>query len=153
MTAMLHDDEIPHIGVPRPALIAAGLLILVTIVLAGAARLTGMGRTQLGTPGDGARVREIAFATAPADEIRIVDAASGAPIAVYEAGKGGFVRGSLRALRYERERRGLTLESAPYRLVEWRNGRLTLDDPATGYHVELNAFGAGNVEAYRALLH
>jgi len=37
--------------------------------------------------------------------------------------------------------------------VEWRNGRLTLDDPETGYHIELNAFGPDNVAAYRTLLH
>jgi hypothetical protein len=34
MMASLHDDEIPQIGVPRPALVGAGLLILMTILLA-----------------------------------------------------------------------------------------------------------------------
>lgn len=149
----VHDDEIPAIGVPRQVLVAAAVLIGVTIALAAAARLAGFGRTELPPPDAAAETRQIAFQTGPGDAITVTDGASGRPIASFDIGEGGFVRGSLRALRYERERRGLTLEGAPYRLVEWRNGRLTLEDPATGYHIELNAFGPGNVAAYRALLH
>jgi putative photosynthetic complex assembly protein len=85
--------------------------------------------------------------------LKVLDVGTGQVIAAYPEGEGGFVRGSLRALRYERERRGLAFDGAPYRLVEWRNGRLTLDDPETGYHIELNAFGPNNVAAYRTLLH
>jgi putative photosynthetic complex assembly protein len=151
--AGVHDDEIPKIGVPRPVLVAAGLLILATIVLAWAARLTGAGRTVLPPPDSGAYTREIAFRSDSAGALKVEDVGSQQVIAAFQAGEGGFVRGSLRALRYERERRGLPFEGAPYRLVEWRNGRLTLDDPETGYHIELNAFGPQNVAAYRSLLH
>jgi len=153
MTANVHDDEIPRIGVPRPVLVAAGLLILATIVLAWTARLTGAGRTVLPAPGAGAATREIAFRTAPTGELTVQDVGSQQVIATFPKGEGGFVRGSLRALKYEREHLGLAFEGAPYRLVEWRNGRLTLDDPETGYHIEVNAFGPANVAAYRALLH
>jgi len=151
--ASVHDDEIPQIGVPRPALVGAGLLILVTILLAWGARLTGAGQTVLPAPDSGAYTREIAFQTAADGHLRVLDVGTQQVIAAYPDGEGGFVRGSLRALRYERERRGLAFDGAPYRLVEWRNGRLTLDDPETGYHIELNAFGPENVAAYRTLLH
>ena len=153
MMASVHDDEIPRIGVPRSVLVGAGLLILATILLAWSARLTGAGRTVLPAPDAGAYTREIAFQTADDGDLKVLDVSSRRVIAAYRPGEGGFVRGSLRALRYERERRGLAFDGAPYRLVEWRNGRLTLDDPETGYHVELNAFGADNVAAYRTLLH
>lgn len=151
--ASVHDDEIPQIGVPRPALVGAGLLILVTILLAWGARLTGAGQTVLPAPDSGAYTREIAFLSTAGSELKVLDVGTQQVIAAYREGEGGFVRGSLRALRYERERRGLAFDGAPYRLVEWRNGRLTLDDPETGYHIELNAFGPANVAAYRTLLH
>jgi putative photosynthetic complex assembly protein len=139
--------------VPRPILNAAAVLIGITIALAAAARIAGYGRTELPPPDAAAETRSIAFVLGERETITVVDGESRQPIATYPAGEGGFVRGSLRALGYERERRGLTLEAAPYRLVEWRNGRMTLEDPATGYHIELNAFGPGNVAAYRSLLH
>jgi putative photosynthetic complex assembly protein len=153
MMANVHDDEIPNIGVPRPVLIGAGLLILATIVLAWVARLTGAGAVALPAADSGAYTREIAFHTEATGELKVQDAGSQQVIAAFRQNEGGFVRGSLRALRFERERRGLPFEGAPYRLVEWRNGRLTLDDPETGYHIELNAFGPQNVAAYRSLLH
>ncbi len=39
----------------------------------------------------------------------------------------------------------------PFHLSAWRDGRLTLDDPATGRHVELEAFGADQRRRVRAL--
>jgi putative photosynthetic complex assembly protein len=124
-----------------------------TILLAWGARLTGAGQTVLPAPDSGAYTREIAFLSTAGSELKVLDVGTQQVIAAYREGEGGFVRGSLRALRYERERRGLAFDGAPYRLVEWRNGRLTLDDPETGYHIELNAFGPENVAAYRTLLH
>ncbi len=146
------EEELPKIGVPKGALVGALVLILLSIALAAASRLTGLGRTALGAPDAGAVTREIRFERGPDEAIVVRDERTGQPLASFGAQSGGFVRGSLRALGYERERRGLTLEGAPFRIVEWRNGRLTLDDPATGYHVELNAFGPDNLEAYRRLL-
>jgi putative photosynthetic complex assembly protein len=41
---------------------------------------------------------------------------------------------------------------APVTLARHANGRLTLDDPATGWTVELTAFGSDNEAAFAALL-
>ena len=41
---------------------------------------------------------------------------------------------------------------APFRLAAWSDGRLTLDDPATGQHVELLAFGPTNAGVFARLL-
>ena len=59
------SGKIPRIGVPRPALVGAGLLILVTILLAWGARLTGAGQTVLPAPDSGATAEP---ATEPTSE-------------------------------------------------------------------------------------
>jgi putative photosynthetic complex assembly protein len=148
------EDEMPRIGVPKGALIGAGLLIAATIALAAVTRFTGRTSDIVKETAGSSVSREILIraGVTEAEPITILDAASGQPVITFAAGEGGFVRGSLRALRYEREKRGLTLEGSPYRLVGWRNGRLTLEDPASGYHVELNAFGPTNVAAFARLL-
>lgn len=146
------EDEVPEIGVPKPALIGAALLIVCTIALAATARWTGAGRTELDAPAAVARERAILFAPQADSGLAILDASSQAVVLRLGPQDGGFVRGSVRALRYVRERSGSTLEAAPWRLREWPNGRLTLEDPTTGYRAELNAFGPDNVAAFRRLL-
>ncbi len=37
----------------------------------------------------------------------------------------------------------------PFRLTRWSDGRLSLDDPATDRHVDLEAFGPTNVGRLR----
>ena len=41
---------------------------------------------------------------------------------------------------------------APFRLTRYADGRLALDDPSTGAHVELRAFGPTNEAAFARLL-
>ncbi len=43
-------------------------------------------------------------------------------------------------------------EDAPVTLARHQNGRLTITDPATGWSVELTAFGSDNEAAFAALL-
>ena len=43
-------------------------------------------------------------------------------------------------------------QDAPVTLARHENGRLTLTDPATGWNVELTAFGSDNEAAFAALL-
>jgi putative photosynthetic complex assembly protein len=43
-------------------------------------------------------------------------------------------------------------QDAPVTLARHENGRLTLTDPATGWSVELTAFGSDNEAAFAALL-
>jgi putative photosynthetic complex assembly protein len=40
----------------------------------------------------------------------------------------------------------------PFRLTDWTDGRLTLEDRSTGRSVELRAFGATNAAAFARLL-
>ena len=80
----------------------------------------------------------------------VVVTENGAQVAVFE-GEQGFVRGILRSMA--RQRRGEGLASAqPFHLVAWADGRLTLDDVATGERLDLEAFGPTNAAVFASLL-
>ena len=40
----------------------------------------------------------------------------------------------------------------PFRLTRWSDGRLSLDDPATGRRIELDAFGPTNTAVFAHLM-
>jgi len=94
-------------------------------------------------------------------DLRFEDRASGA-VAVYSSeenrlvytvppGTNGFVRGVLRGLA--RERRADSVGTTPpFRLTRWADGRLSLDDPSTGRHVDLEVFGPANAGAFAEIL-
>lgn len=71
-------------------------------------------------------------------------------VAVFE-GEQGFLRGILRSFARSRRLDGLDA-TAPFRLVAWDDGRLTLTDSATGQRVDLEAFGPTNFAVFERLL-
>lgn len=139
---------------PRPMLLAAGALAILTIALAAGARLTGGGHMPVPVaPVDVAR------------DFRFEDGANGAVIvharatdgperqvAVLAPGEMMFVRSTLRALARGRRIDGMAQEEVPFRITRYRDGRVTLDDLATKQHVELSAFGPTNAAAFESLL-
>ncbi len=159
---------------PRPILLAAGVLAVATIIGAGIVRRTGAGHVE---PPHSAVVaaRDLWFDDAPAGAVLVrTRTASGADsaVATLRSGEGMFVRGTLRALARERrladagpgaasETGGAAggtsggtpaIARAPFRLTRYADGRLTLDDPSTGAHLELRAFGPTNEAAFAGLL-
>jgi putative photosynthetic complex assembly protein len=96
---------------------------------------------------------ERAFRAADRDDGAVVltDAATGSEILIVAPGEDGFVRGTLRGLARERRAHDLGPQ-APFRLVAWGDGRLTLDDTATGRRLDLLAFGQTQAEAFSRLL-
>lgn len=75
---------------------------------------------------------------------------NGTQVAVFQ-GEQGFIRGIMRSMA--RQRRGEGLASAkPFRLAAWADGRLTLDDLATGERLDLEAFGPTNAAVFATLL-
>ena len=66
-------------------------------------------------------------------------------------GEQGFLRGTLRGFARTRRLAGLGPDT-PFHLARWSDGRLTIDDPATGQHVELLAFGPTNAAVFAPLL-
>ncbi|MBL6079121.1 hypothetical protein JMJ56_13975 [Belnapia sp. T18] len=142
-----HSHDMP---VPRGPLIGAGLLILTVLVATGLGRMAGAGTTapRNETP---TLTRSLGFEDRADGAILVRDAEAGRDIAVLEPGTNGFVRGALRALVRDRRREEIA-GRAPFRLAAWPDGRLTLEDPATGASIGLEAFGPTNMEAFARLL-
>jgi putative photosynthetic complex assembly protein len=95
--------------------------------------------------------RAITVADRDDGAVVIRDAADGRVVLVLPPGQDGFMRGTLRGLARDRRLRNLGPE-APFRLTAWSDGRMTLDDMATGRRLDLLAFGQTNAEAFLRLL-
>jgi putative photosynthetic complex assembly protein len=142
---------------PRPPLlgrIASPLAVggaMIAATLAGVLAAGGLDQRQ-DRPGGGAVAsRDLRFEDRADGGVGIVDARAGATIAAIAPGEGGFVRATLRGLARERRREELGRE-IPFRLTVWGDGRLTLEDPATGRFVDLGAFGQTQAETFARLI-
>jgi putative photosynthetic complex assembly protein len=136
---------------PLPALLGAGGMIAATFLLAGYVRLSGADISSLPPP----RLvvsRELRFADLPDGGVAVYDAQRAAqPIRVLPPGSNGFVRATMRNLVHERRSNGIG-PAAPFRLAASADGRLILEDPATGRRIELEAFGPTNAGAFAVFL-
>lgn len=111
---------------------------------------TGIGTVKdtFGKPVD---IRDIVITTLPNDLIQVTDAHTKQIVQTFEAGQGGFVRGSIRPLTRVRAATD-PANAEPYRLIRWQNGAISLSDTVTGQRYYLNAFGKDNAAAFAALL-
>ena len=136
--------------VPRFALVAAAVLILSTTVLAGIAKRTGYGTTRV--PASAAvQVRHLRFADRQDGGVDVTDADAGRVISTFAPGSNAFARATLRGLARERHRESFGAEQ-PFTLTRWADGRLSLDDPATGRHIDLEVFGPTNTAVFSNLM-
>lgn len=143
---MSHIDRDPF---PRGPLIAAAVLIGATITLAGLGRWAGVGRTELATGTPIVAAYDLRFQDRKDGGVDVTTV-EGRPVGLIASGTGGFARGVLRSLARARKREGVGIE-APFRLTRWQDGRLSLDDPSTGEHVNLEVFGPTNAAAFATL--
>jgi putative photosynthetic complex assembly protein len=142
-------DEVYTIPVPRPLLIAAGMLVAVTIAGAAAARhMPAAPAAEVAL----VQTADLAFDDQPDGGVQVRDITLGRAIDTLPPGSNGFVRGALRGLARERRRRGLGPEAAPMRLTQWSDGSLTLVDLATDVKIEVESFGPTNAAAFQELL-
>ncbi|MCS6855852.1 MAG: photosynthetic complex assembly protein PuhC [Elioraea sp.] len=130
-------------------LAVGGAMIAITL-----AAVLGPGLHQPQDPPRGARIatRDLRFEDRPEGAVAIVDARNGAVVALIPPGEGGFVRATLRGLARERRMNEAGGAEVPFRVSVWEDGRLTLEDTATGRLVDLGAFGQTQVQTFARLV-
>jgi len=135
---------------PRGALAGAALLVLLSLALVGIARLTGF---KPAAPAASTAVAsfDLRFEDRSDGSVLIYTSSDGRLVDTLAPGTNGFVRGVLRGVVRERRAEHIG-ESPPFRLTRWADGRLSLDDPSTGRHVDLEVFGPTNAAAFAAIL-
>jgi len=142
MSSHLRQDTFP-----RAPLLGAAALVLLTLASASVGRLHPTSPPPASSP---VLQRDLRFADRGDGAVLVYQAGKTAPFRVV-TGQSGFLRGILRALVRTRRLDGAGPE-APFRLSAWPDGRLTLDDLATGQRIELEAFGSANEAVYARLL-
>jgi len=143
-------DAMPGIGVPKPALVMAAVLILLTFALAISARVFGFGA--FAEPqGTALLTRSLTFTDAADGGIYVHDAETNTLATTLAPGTSGFVRGSLRALTRKRRLADIGAQM-PFVLTRYDDGRLVLADPATAASVTISSFGPTQMAAFDSLL-
>ncbi len=143
------SQAVPQTAMPKALALGVGIIIAATMVLVTMRRDIPLDPARAGVPA--LQVRELRFADRADGAVVATDARDGRGVAVFDPGTSGFVRGTLRGLSRERKREDLGPER-PFRLTAWADGRLTLEDTATGRIVEMTAFGQTNQQTFRGLL-
>ncbi len=134
----------------RTPILAAGILIALTLITVAFVRLTGIGAVH--NPDAAATtVRELRFEDKADGSIDVLDAQAGKVIQNVAPGTNGFLRGTLRGLARERKRQSIGPQP-PFLLIGRADGRLTLEDPATGRRVDLESFGPANSSVFAQIL-
>jgi putative photosynthetic complex assembly protein len=134
---------------PQGALLGAGALIGFALLAAVYGRMTGA-RVQM-PPASAVAERTLRFEDRADGGVTVLDANGNHQVAIIAPGTNGFLRATVRGLAQERRRED-TNPATPFRLTAWSDGRLTLVDPTTGRHIDLEAFGTTNGEAFAHLL-
>jgi putative photosynthetic complex assembly protein len=135
-----------HPKLPRGFIIAACGMAQLALVMVSIARLTGY-QPDRPPPSAVVAVHDLRFEDRPDGAVLVYDAADGHLAYTVQPGTNGFVRGVLRGL--VRDRRANHIGSGPpFRFTRWADGRLSLDDPSTGHHVDLEVFGQTNAGAF-----
>ena len=135
---------------PRGAL--AGVAVLLSFVLTAVlvSRESGLGASRMPESAMVAS-RELRFVDRADGAVEVYSGADDTLVQVLPPGTNGFLRGTLRGLA--RYRKPYKVGAAmPFRLTRFADGRLSLDDPVTGEHIDLEAFGSTNAGIFADLL-
>lgn len=134
--------------IPRALLWAMLGLALSAVVITGFAVLTDRPRVGQPLPGTVVAERDLILEGRSAQAVTVY-AADGTLIA--DMDHGGFVTVIQNAI--QRARTVARVEgNPPIRIVQYDNGRLVAEDPASGASIELYAFGADNKAAVERLM-
>ena len=136
--------------IPVRMLQAVGALLLITLLVVFYARLSDM--PLLGVPKYSPVVKavELNFVEKQDGSIIILDA-TGEKMVSSSEGPNGFISVVYNGLSYERKKKGI-VGIFPVKLVQHKDGRLTIVDDVTSWDMHLNSFGAKNTEVFGKLL-
>ncbi len=134
---------------PRGALIGAGTLLGLSLLLVAGSRINGVGATRMPEAGVVSTL-DVRFADRADGAVVATAADDDHVVAVFAPGTNGFVRGVMRGLARERRRDGIDAVP-PFRLTRWTDGRMSLTDTATGVNINLEVFGPTNAAAFAQL--
>jgi putative photosynthetic complex assembly protein len=149
MSSSTHHHDI---AIPRGPLIGGMALIGATLLAVATVRLSGVEvSSRSHAPAVAERRLQFEDRADGSIAVRDADAAPGSVVRIVPAGSDGFLRGTLRALVRQR-RLSEVGPQTPFRLTAHADGRLTLDDPATGERIDLEAFGPTNSAVFAQLL-
>ncbi|HVY33942.1 MAG TPA: photosynthetic complex assembly protein PuhC [Caulobacteraceae bacterium] len=139
---------------PRGALIAAGAMVFFSLAATTIVRLERLNAPPAppsrAAPAP-ARAIDVRFTDEPNGSVAVRDSRTDQVVFSLEPGTNGFVRSVMRGLVLDRKRRGLG-RAQPFRIAQWADGRLTLEDTATGRLIDLDAFGPTNRDAFGQML-
>ena len=136
--------------IPRALIRAMFALALISLALVSYARITDQPLVGQPLPAPVTKERLLALTKSGESTFAVIDE-KGGKIAEYEKTDAGFVAVVYAGLARTRMQHGVEM-TTPLRLAEHENGRLSLHDDATGWHVELASFGASNRAAFAKLL-
>ncbi len=136
---------------PRAAILSAVALIAFSFVAVSVGRFTDLGKAPE-KQAEALQSRDLLFLDRADGAVLVYEVGNETALDVLEPGTNGFLRGVMRGVARERKLSNASF-SEPVRLTLWDDGRLTLDDLATNYHVGLIAFGPTNAGAFARLLH
>nr|WP_281392753.1 photosynthetic complex assembly protein PuhC [Roseospira goensis] len=125
-------------------------MVLITVSLVAVYRFLGL-EPEGASHGAVVESLDMRLVTTPDGAVEVRRPADGGLIAVVPEAESGFLRGMMRSLGRQRQVAGVP-DDAPYRVVLWDSGRLTLGDPATGEDIALRAYGADNRDQMFALM-
>jgi putative photosynthetic complex assembly protein len=135
---------------PRAPLLGAATLVGFALLAVGTARLMHWNATPL-PAAQVVQVLHLSFHDRGDGAVEVLDGARhNALVQVLAPGTDNFIRGILRAVGRGRHVAGVGGE-APLSLTRWSDGRLTLDDPQTGEHLNLEVFGTTNAQSFAKL--
>lgn len=137
-------------ALPRVPLMAAGGLVLATLLAVSLVQATGQGATRV-SDAPAVSVRLFTFEDRSDGGIDVRRADTGEVVHSVAPETNGFLRGTMRGLARERKRQGLGPE-LPFELIGRADGRLTLADPGTGRRVDLDSFGPDNSAVFASLM-
>ncbi len=144
------SDSFNNAPFPRAPLIGAALMVLIALTAVTLVRLTGVG-VVVNPDAAAVTTREFRFEDRSDGSIAVLDAQSKQLVETVAPGTNGFLRGTLRGLARERKRQGIGAD-LPFVLIGRADGRLTLQDPATGRRVDLASFGPTNAAVFARIL-